>query len=197
DNELDESTDEPQPMSAISRSSEPVREERPIPVPHERLKKSASKEVQRDPSPPPSFVPEPPKVRAASRPADARSLDSRSSSTVSSDAPVGNKPLPPPVAQKPSFTVKTGSADDTTSNPVVDPANHTFRGKVKAFEQMDHLARAKRMLELQEAEQARVCVSSQSRSHHHADDEEEYRRQLADQTRRGYYSAQKYNDTEL
>ncbi|KTG31740.1 hypothetical protein cypCar_00038896 [Cyprinus carpio] len=160
DNELDESTDEPQPMSAISRSSEPVSEERPIPVPHERLKKPASKEVQRDPSPPPSFVPEPPKVRAASRPADSRSFDSRSSSTVSSDAPVGNKPLPPPVAQKPSFTMRTGPADDTTSGPVDDPANRTFRGKVKAFEQMDHLARAKRMLELQEAEQARVCVSS-------------------------------------
>uniref|UniRef100_A0A8C1TBZ8 Tight junction protein 2a (zona occludens 2) n=1 Tax=Cyprinus carpio TaxID=7962 RepID=A0A8C1TBZ8_CYPCA len=238
DNELDESTDEPQPMSAISRSSEPVSEEvsRPIPVPHERLKKPASKEVQRDPSPPPSFVPEPPKVRAASRPADSRSFDSRSSSTVSSDAPVGNKPLPPPVAQKPSFTMRTGPADDTTSDPVDDPANRTFRGKVKAFEQMDHLARAKRMLELQEAEQARVCVSShthytpatecligasqiqdnsssnsesqssskppysESRSHRRADDddeEEEYRRQLADQTRRGYYSAQKYNDTEL
>uniref|UniRef100_A0A8C1TD39 Tight junction protein 2a (zona occludens 2) n=1 Tax=Cyprinus carpio TaxID=7962 RepID=A0A8C1TD39_CYPCA len=214
DNELDESTDEPQPMSAISRSSEPVSEERPIPVPHERLKKPASKEVQRDPSPPPSFVPEPPKV-------NSRSFDSRSSSTVSSDAPVGNKPLPPPVAQKPSFTMRTGPADDTTSDPVDDPANRTFRGKVKAFEQMDHLARAKRMLELQEAEQARVCVSShthytpatecligssskppysESRSHRRADDddeEEEYRRQLADQTRRGYYSAQKYNDTEL
>uniref|UniRef100_A0A671SK69 Tight junction protein ZO-2-like n=1 Tax=Sinocyclocheilus anshuiensis TaxID=1608454 RepID=A0A671SK69_9TELE len=249
DNELDESTDEPQPMSAISRSSEPVSEEvsRHIPVPHERSKKPASKEVQRDPSPPPSFVPEPPKfkhlvflqVRAASRPADARSLDSRSSSTVSSDAPVGNKPLPPPVAQRPSFTMKTGPADDTTSNPVVDPANRTFRGKVKAFEQMDHLARAKRMLELQEAEQARLEISqkhpdiyavphklkpnqnrpqpigsssnsesqssskppySESRSHNRADDdddEEEYRRQLADQTRRGYYSAQKYNNTEL
>uniref|UniRef100_A0A8C1LPV8 Tight junction protein 2a (zona occludens 2) n=1 Tax=Cyprinus carpio TaxID=7962 RepID=A0A8C1LPV8_CYPCA len=243
DNELDESTDEPQPMSAISRSSEPVSEEvsRPIPVPHERLKKPASKEVQRDPSPPPSFVPEPPKVsvRAASRPADSRSFDSRSSSTVSSDAPVGNKPLPPPVAQKPSFTMRTGPADDTTSDPVDDPANRTFRGKVKAFEQMDHLARAKRMLELQEAEQARLEISqkhpdiyavphkpkpnqnrpqpigsssnsesqssskppySESRSHRRADDddeEEEYRRQLADQTRRGYYSAQKYNDTEL
>ncbi|XP_059400351.1 tight junction protein ZO-2-like [Carassius carassius] len=233
DTELDETTDEPQPMSAISRSSEPVSEERPIPVPHERSKKPASREVQRDPSPPPSFVPEPPKVRAASRPAD-----SRSSSTVSSDPPVSNKPLPPPVAQKPSFTVRTGSADETTSDPVDDPANRTFRGKVKAFEQMDHLARAKRMLELQEAEQARLEISqkhpdiyavplkpkpnqnrpqpigsnsesqssskapySESRSHRRADDddddEEEYRRQLADQTRRGYYSAQKYNDTEL
>uniref|UniRef100_A0A9J7YUK7 Tight junction protein 2a (zona occludens 2) n=1 Tax=Cyprinus carpio carpio TaxID=630221 RepID=A0A9J7YUK7_CYPCA len=160
DNELDESTDEPQPMSAISRSSEPVSEERPIPVPHERLKKPASKEVQRDPSPPPSFVPEPPKV-------NSRSFDSRSSSTVSSDAPVSSKPLPPPVAQKPSFTSRTGPADDTTSgDPLDDPASRTFRGKVKAFEQMDHLARAKRMLELQEAEQARVCASSHSHNTH-------------------------------
>uniref|UniRef100_A0A673LBZ6 Tight junction protein ZO-2-like n=1 Tax=Sinocyclocheilus rhinocerous TaxID=307959 RepID=A0A673LBZ6_9TELE len=217
DNELDESTDEPQPKSAISRSSEPVSEERPIPVPHERLKKPASKEVQRDPSPPPSFVPEPPKVRAASRPAD-----SHSSSTVSSDAPVSSRPLPPPVAQKPSFTSRTGPADDTTSgDPLNDPASRTFRGKVKSFEQMDHLARAKRMLELQEAERARVCASShshnthqllcshssskalysESRSHHRTDDDdeddEEYRRQLADQTRRGYYNPQKYSDTEL
>ncbi|XP_050976792.1 tight junction protein ZO-2a isoform X3 [Labeo rohita] len=238
DNELDESTDDPQPMSAISRSSEPVSEERPIPVPHERLKKPASKEVQREPSPPPSFVPEPPKVRAAVRPADSKSFDSRSSSTVSSDAPVSTKPLPPPVAQKPSFTLRMGPGEDTTSDPVDDPANRTFRGKVKAFEQMDHLARAKRMLELQEAEQARLEISqkhpdiyavphkpkpnhnrpqpigsssnsesqsssklsySESRSHHRADDddEEEYRRQLADQTRRGYYNPQKYNDTEL
>lgn len=105
-------------------------------------------------------------VRAASRPADSRSLDSRSSSTVSSDAPVSSKPLPPPVAQKPSFTLKTGPADDTTSDhPLNDPASRTFRGKVKAFEQMDHLARAKRMLELQEAELARVCVSSHSHKH--------------------------------
>ncbi|XP_073685136.1 tight junction protein ZO-2a isoform X4 [Garra rufa] len=239
DNELDESTDEPQPMSAISRSSEPVSEERAMPVPHERLKKPASKELHRDPSPPPSFVPEPPKVRAAVRPADSRSFDSRSSSTVSSDLPVSNKPLPPPVAQKPSFTLKMGPADDTPSEtPVDDPANRTFRGKVKAFEQMDHLARAKRMLELQEAEQARLEISqkhpdiyavphkpkpnqnrpqpigsssnsesqsssklsySESRSHRRADDddEEEYRRQLADQTRRGFYNPQKYNDTEL
>lgn len=97
-------------------------------------------------------------VRSAPRPADSRSFDSRSSSTISSDVPVSTKPLPPPVAQKPSFTVKTGPADDTTSNdPAEDPASRTFRGKVKAFEQMDNLARAKRMQELQEAELARVC----------------------------------------
>ncbi|KAK7120185.1 hypothetical protein R3I94_020255 [Phoxinus phoxinus] len=239
DNELDESTDEPQPMSAISRSSEPVSEERPMPVPHERSKKPASREVQRDPSPPPSFVPEPPKVRSASRPADSRSFDSRSSSTISSDVPVSSRPLPPPVAQKPSFTMKTGPADDAApKDPAEDPASRTFRGKVKAFEQMDNLARAKRMLELQEAEQARLEISqkhpdiyavvhkpkpnqnrpqpigssstaesqssskpqySESRSQHRAEDEdeEEYRRQLADQNRRGYYNPKKYNDTEF
>uniref|UniRef100_A0A9J8C726 Tight junction protein 2a (zona occludens 2) n=1 Tax=Cyprinus carpio carpio TaxID=630221 RepID=A0A9J8C726_CYPCA len=261
DNELDESTDEPQPMSAISRSSEPVSEEVSVlwKLPPLSLSKffifsTESFDYIISVKVSPVFIPFPPRrrsfdpsqthlvllqVRAASRPADSRSFDSRSSSTVSSDAPVGNKPLPPPVAQKPSFTMRTGPADDTTSGPVDDPANRTFRGKVKAFEQMDHLARAKRMLELQEAEQARLEISqkhpdiyavphkpkpnqnrpqpigsssnsesqssskppySESRSHRRADDddeEEEYRRQLADQTRRGYYSAQKYNDTEL
>uniref|UniRef100_A0A9J7ZY12 Tight junction protein 2a (zona occludens 2) n=1 Tax=Cyprinus carpio carpio TaxID=630221 RepID=A0A9J7ZY12_CYPCA len=150
DNELDESTDEPQPMSAISRSSEPVSEE--------RLKKPASKEVQRDPSPPPSFVPEPPKVSVFTDLITHHRQEL--SSNISSDAPVSSKPLPPPVAQKPSFTSRTGPADDTTSgDPLDDPASRTFRGKVKAFEQMDHLARAKRMLELQEAEQARLEIS--------------------------------------
>uniref|UniRef100_A0A672LFA1 Tight junction protein ZO-2-like n=1 Tax=Sinocyclocheilus grahami TaxID=75366 RepID=A0A672LFA1_SINGR len=215
DNELDESTDEPQPKSAISRSSEPVSEEVSVlwkPCCH----LTTVRKVQRDPSPPPSFVPDPPKVTHHRH------------STVSSDAPVSSRPLPPPVAQKPSFTSRTGPADDTTSgDPLNDPASRTFRGKVKAFEQMDHLARAKRMLELQEAERARVCASShshqllngsdpfssssnseshssskalysESRSHHDEDDDdEEYRRQLADQTRRGYYNPQKYSDTEL
>ncbi len=36
-----------------------------------------------------------------------------------------------------------------------------------------------------------------SESRGHEDDEEEYRRQLADQTKRGYYNPQKYKDTEL
>ncbi|XP_073730124.1 tight junction protein ZO-2a isoform X1 [Misgurnus anguillicaudatus] len=239
DNELDEPADDPQPTSAIHRSSEPVSEERSIPVPHVRIKRAGSKEVLQDPSPPPSFVPEPPKVRLSSSAGDSKRLDSRSSSTVSSDVPVSTKPLPPPVALKPSFNMRSGSADDTSSNdPADDPANRSFMGKVKAFEKMDHLARAKRMLELQEAEQARLEIShkhpdiyavphkpkpnqnrpqpigsssnsesfgsaskpphADSRSHHRDDnDEEVYRRQLADQTRKGYYNPQKYNDTEL
>lgn len=61
--------------------------------------------------------------------------------------------------------MRSAPADDTASNPADDPANRSFMGKVKAFEKMDHLARAKRMLELQEAEQARVCVSLKHISH--------------------------------
>lgn len=64
DNELDETLDEPQPVSAIGRSSEPVLPEEP-----RRMKRTGSREVlNREPSPPPSFVPEPPKVSFTSSP---------------------------------------------------------------------------------------------------------------------------------
>ncbi|XP_041706748.2 tight junction protein ZO-2-like isoform X2 [Coregonus clupeaformis] len=234
DNELDEPMDEPhQPVSAISRSSEPVLpEERPHPAPIPRMRRSGSREVLRDPSPPPSFVPEPPKVRVQSR----GGYDSHSSSTISSDAAGGPKPAPPPVALKPTLKALSQSSEEHSVKGGEDPANHSFIGKVKAFEKMDHLARAQRMLELQEAEHARLEIAqkhpdiyavpvklpkpnhnrpqpigsssnpvpqssrppySESRGHYD-DDKEEYRRQLADQTRRGYYSnPQKYKDTEM
>uniref|UniRef100_A0A8C8F0B7 Tight junction protein ZO-2 n=1 Tax=Oncorhynchus tshawytscha TaxID=74940 RepID=A0A8C8F0B7_ONCTS len=202
DNELDEPMDEPhQPVSAISRSSEPV-------LPEE--------------------------VRVQSR----GGYDSHSSSTISSDAAGGSKPAPPPVALKPTLKAPGQSSEDHSVQGGEDPANRSFIGKVKAFEKMDHLARAQRMLELQEAEQARLEIAqkhpdiyavpvklpkpnhnrpqpigsssypepqtpssrppySESRGHYD-DDEEEYRRQLANQTRRGYYSnPQKYKDTEM
>lgn len=44
-------------------------------------------------------------------------------------------------------------------SPVDDPSMKTFLGKVKAFEKMEHLARAQRLLEVQEAENARVGVT--------------------------------------
>lgn len=37
-----------------------------------------------------------------------------------------------------------------------DPSQRSFMGKVKAFEKMDHIARTQRVLELQEAQIARV-----------------------------------------
>ncbi|XP_062383697.1 tight junction protein ZO-2a isoform X2 [Sardina pilchardus] len=229
DNELDETMDEPQ-VSAISRSSEPVQpDERERERPQPRMRRSGSREVLREPSPPPSFVPEPPRVRLQSR---GESRDSPSSSTISSDAgPSGAKPLPPPVALKPSLRPVPASSTASPQADGPDPANKSFMGKVKAFEQMDHLARAQRLLELKEAEQARLEISqkhpdiyavpSKSKPNHNRpqpigssansdhlatgsrtnsrddEDEEEYRRRGSDQSRRGYYSQQKYNDTEL
>uniref|UniRef100_A0A3Q3FWA4 Tight junction protein 2a (zona occludens 2) n=1 Tax=Labrus bergylta TaxID=56723 RepID=A0A3Q3FWA4_9LABR len=203
DNELDETLDEPQPVSAISRSSEPVM---------------------------------PDEVRAQTRTDSSRSYDSHSSSTISSDATGGNKPAPPPVSLKPSMSRLNQTPEE--QRPLTeeeDPANKSFLGKIKAFEKMDHLARAQRMLELQEAENARLEIAQKhpdiyavpvklpkpnlnrpqpigsssnpeqqtpfrphySESRGHEDDEAEYRRQLADQTKRGYYNPQRYKDTEL
>ncbi|XP_034402929.1 tight junction protein ZO-2a isoform X2 [Cyclopterus lumpus] len=235
DNELDEPLDEPQPVSAISRSSEPVLpDEKPHPEPRARMRRSGSREkLNRDPSPPlPPFVPDPPKVRAQTRTDSSRSYDSHSSSTISSDLVGINKPLPPPVALKPP--VPRHSQPSEERNPGdEDPANTSFLGKIKAFEKMDHLARAQRILELQEAENARLEIAQKhpdiyaipvkppkpnlnrpqpigsssnpeqafrppySESRGYEEDEVEYRRQLVDQTKRGYYNPQRYNDTEL
>uniref|UniRef100_A0A3Q3FVN6 Tight junction protein 2a (zona occludens 2) n=1 Tax=Labrus bergylta TaxID=56723 RepID=A0A3Q3FVN6_9LABR len=242
DNELDETLDEPQPVSAISRSSEPVMpDEKPQPEPRARLRSGSRDLAHREPSPPPSFVPEPPKVRAQTRTDSSRSYDSHSSSTISSDATGGNKPAPPPVSLKPSMSRLNQTPEE--QRPLTeeeDPANKSFLGKrtggqIKAFEKMDHLARAQRMLELQEAENARLEIAQKhpdiyavpvklpkpnlnrpqpigsssnpeqqtpfrphySESRGHEDDEAEYRRQLADQTKRGYYNPQRYKDTEL
>ncbi|XP_013878039.1 tight junction protein ZO-2a isoform X2 [Austrofundulus limnaeus] len=169
DNELDEPMDEPQPVSAISRSSEPVLpDERPHPVPP-RMKRAGSREMlSRDPSPPPSFVPEPPKVRSQTRSDSTRSYESHSSSTISSDAAIVNRPGPPPVALKPTVARPNQPSEDQSTKKEQgeeeDPANKSFLGKravnqIKAFEKMDHLARAQRLLELQEAENARLEIA--------------------------------------
>ncbi|XP_076016095.1 tight junction protein ZO-2a isoform X2 [Genypterus blacodes] len=244
DNELDEQPDEPHyeppAVSAISRSSEPVlHEEKHHPEPRVRMRRSGSREaLNSDPSPPPSFVPEPPAHgRAQTRGDSSRGYDSHSSSTLSSDAAAaaGGRPAPPPVAHKPAFPRLSQSSEDQGQEGE-DPASRSFMGKIKAFEKMDHLARAQRILELQEAENARLEIAqkhpdiyaipiklpkpnlnrpqpigsssnpepqapsrhAEGRGHYRGnDDEEEYRRQLADQTKRGYYSTQKYKDTEF
>ncbi|XP_066567285.1 tight junction protein ZO-2 isoform X2 [Amia ocellicauda] len=261
DNELDEGMEEPQ-VSAISRSSEPVAAEenlrRPSPEPRGRIRKAGSREVLRDSSPPPSFVPEPPKAKLMQREEttrphydSTRSYDSHSSSPASSDLARSHdaytgKPQPPPVALKPSFTGRGPRGAPESQPPkeeedvvTEDPVGKSVLGKVKVFEKMDHLARAQRILELQEAQNARVEIAqkhpdiyavpiktqkpdhnrpqpigsssrpepqtppskpySESQTYYHSDEEEEdYRKQLADQTKRGLYAnPQKYKDTEL
>uniref|UniRef100_A0A667X5A8 Tight junction protein 2a (zona occludens 2) n=1 Tax=Myripristis murdjan TaxID=586833 RepID=A0A667X5A8_9TELE len=233
DNELDEPLDEPQPVSAISRSSEPVLPEevgaKPYPEPRARMRRSGSREVlNREPSPPPSFVPEPPKVRSC--PSSPKTAHLTSHAVTSSPLSLNTQ------EEKICCAGLEGMKYLSVYGLMIN--TNVFFLKVKAFEQMDHLARAQRMLELQQAENARLEIAqkhpdiyavpvklpkpnlnrpqpigsssnpepqtpsrppyAETRGHcRDEDDEEEYRRQLADQTKRGYYNPQKYNDTEL
>uniref|UniRef100_A0A8C2AQM9 Tight junction protein 2b (zona occludens 2) n=1 Tax=Cyprinus carpio TaxID=7962 RepID=A0A8C2AQM9_CYPCA len=185
----------------------------------------------------------------------SRNYDSRSSSPASSehprsqDSPAKTKPPPPPKALKPTCVSRSSrglvnSPPARDSKPLEhspdDPSQRTFLGKVKAFEQMDHLARTQRVLEIQEAQNARleiaqkhpdiyaVPMKSQKLDHSRPqpigssarpepqtppcklpytesrplglgeEPGEGFQHQLAEQTKRGYYTTtQKYQDTEL
>uniref|UniRef100_A0A8C9TSW3 Tight junction protein ZO-2-like n=1 Tax=Scleropages formosus TaxID=113540 RepID=A0A8C9TSW3_SCLFO len=183
DNELDEPTDEPH-ISAISRSSEPVLAEellrRSSPESRMRMKTFGSRDGLRECNSPPSFVPETPKVKAQPRDEvlraqyeSSRGYDSHSSSPASSDHPrsqdsYGARPPPVPVALKPVFGSRSsrgapdiqplGDQGQPEESPE-DPSQKSFLGKVKAFEKMDHFARVQRMLELQEAQNARLEIA--------------------------------------
>ncbi|XP_016430216.1 tight junction protein ZO-2-like [Sinocyclocheilus rhinocerous] len=104
----------------------------------------------------------------------SRYYDSRSSSPVSSehprsqDSPAKTKPPPPPTALKPTYVSRTSrgllnSPPVRDSEPLEDspddPSKRSFLGKVKAFEQMDHLARTQKVLEIQEAQNARLEIA--------------------------------------
>ncbi|KAM8961818.1 tight junction protein 2 isoform 2-T2 [Pelodytes ibericus] len=258
DNELDELADDPIPVSAISRSSEPVHLEesviKPVPEARGQMKKAGSREVLRDPSPPPTFKPEPPKVKPQGNEDyvydSPRSYEAkRSSSSVASSEMSGNsaKVAPPPTAAKPVLFTKPILKPSVPVNPTPVPqlketeeisAPKSVLGKVKIFEKMDHSARVQRLQELHEAQNARLELAQklpdiyavpvkpqkneQSRpqqtssrppepqkppswsyldkreSYGSDDEEEEYRRQLADQSKRGFYAQpSKYRDTEL
>lgn len=61
----------------------------------------------------------------------------------------------------PSATVAACRQQEVAAkdNPAEDPAMKSFLGKIKAFEKMDHFARVQRMLEVQEAQNARVGIA--------------------------------------
>ncbi|KAG8595716.1 hypothetical protein GDO81_001604 [Engystomops pustulosus] len=255
DNELDEIVDDPVPVSAISRSSEPVHPEEPIvkplPEPRSNMKKAGSREVLREPSPPP-FKPEPPKVKPQGKDEiydSPRSYEAkRSSSSVASSETSGGsaKAGPPPVAAKPALagkpilkppvtvTTSVGIEDEAEEGEVLNPPKSVL-GKVKIFEKMDYSARQQRIQELHEAQNARLELAQKlpdiyavpikpqkpeqnrppSVSSRHPEpqkppawsyldkkgsdeEEEDYRRQLSDQSKRGFYAQPtKYRDTEL
>uniref|UniRef100_A0A8C1BM58 Tight junction protein 2b (zona occludens 2) n=1 Tax=Cyprinus carpio carpio TaxID=630221 RepID=A0A8C1BM58_CYPCA len=240
DNETDEPLDR-QLVSAISRSSEPVMPEEILrtssPEIRGRIRRVGSREMLTEASPPlmSTFLPDPAKVSFEH--------------PRSQDSPAKTKPLPPPKALKPTCVSRSSrglvnSPPARDSKPLEhspdDPSQRTFLGKVKAFEQMDHLARTQRVLEIQEAQNARleiaqkhpdiyaVPMKSQKLDHSRPqpigssarpepqtppcklpysesrplglseEPGEEFRHQLAEQTKRGYYTTtQKYQDTEL
>lgn len=103
----------------------------------------------------------------------SRNYDSRSSSPASSehprsqDSPAKTKPPPPPTALKPTYASRSSRGlvnsppvrdSEPLENSPDDPSHRSFLGKVKAFEQMDHMARTQRVMEIQEAHNARVSV---------------------------------------
>uniref|UniRef100_A0A4W5JUH8 Uncharacterized protein n=1 Tax=Hucho hucho TaxID=62062 RepID=A0A4W5JUH8_9TELE len=188
DNELDNESADQLPVSAISRSSEPVLAEEILRRCSPDIRGGVRRVCSRE-------VPDPPKVKLVFRdevvhprgvvgaydPPPSRGYDSHSSSPASNDPP----PLPrslnsfgkakplalqPPVALKPFYntqdttsstapvTVAPMGPEEPEENPE-DPSLKSFLGKVKAFEKMDHFARAQRMLELQEAQNARLEIA--------------------------------------
>uniref|UniRef100_A0A8C2IB81 Tight junction protein 2b (zona occludens 2) n=1 Tax=Cyprinus carpio TaxID=7962 RepID=A0A8C2IB81_CYPCA len=245
DNETDEPLDR-QLVSAISRSSEPVMPEEILrkssPEIRGRIRRVGSREMLTEASPPlmSTFLPDPAKVSFS---------PASSEHPRSQDSPAKTKPPPPPKALKPTCVSRSSrglvnSPPARDSKPLEhspdDPSQRTFLGKVKAFEQMDHLARTQRVLEIQEAQNARleiaqkhpdiyaVPMKSQKLDHSRPqpigssarpepqtppcklpysesrplglseEPGEEFRHQLAEQTKRGYYTTtQKYQDTEL
>ncbi|XP_054842415.1 tight junction protein ZO-2 isoform X1 [Eublepharis macularius] len=254
DNELDEPLNEPR-VSSISRSSEPVQHEETLrktsPEPRAQMRKAGSREVLRDPSPPPTFKPEPPKGKLQNKddPYDIpKNHEARTNSPNTASSDTSAKAAPPPIAFKPAF----GRPILKPSQPAVPPTEVEERaeddevqqentpksvlGKVKIFEKMDHKARLQRMQELQEAQNARVEIAQrhpdiyavpiktqkpeQNRvqtsrppepqkpparsyldkqgSYGSDAEEEDYRKQLSDQSKRGYYGQPaRYRDTEL
>ncbi|KTF79040.1 hypothetical protein cypCar_00020040 [Cyprinus carpio] len=267
DNETDEPLDR-QRVSAISRSSEPVMPEEILrkssPEIRGRIRRVGSREMLTEASRPlmSTFLPEPAKVKLQSQSEVSRgqydlsrNYDSRSSSPASSehprsqDSPAKTKPPPPPTPLKPTYVSRTSrgllsSPPVRDSKPLEDspgdPSKRSFLGKVKAFEQMDHLARTQKVLDIQQAQNARleiaqkhpdiyaVPMKSQKLDHSRPqpigssarpepqtppcklpytesrplglgeEPGEGFQHQLAEQTKRGYYTTtQKYQDTEL
>ncbi|XP_062905141.1 tight junction protein ZO-2a isoform X2 [Mobula hypostoma] len=192
DNELDEPINEPR-VSSVARSSEPVqfderRQSPEPPVARGQMRRAGSREVLRDPSPPPDFRPEPPKAKAEVHayvkepPKPYYDFRYSSSSPGSSEHPrsqeatIPSKPQPPPVALKPSFGTRTAvkppapatmppseEGEQYIDEELGDGDQHkSVLGKVKIFEKLDHKARAQRLQELQEAQMARLEIAQKN-----------------------------------
>ncbi|XP_026784377.2 tight junction protein ZO-2 isoform X1 [Pangasianodon hypophthalmus] len=195
DNEPDE-TLERQRVSAISRSSEPVMPEEILRKSSPEIRFNSrmgvvSRESPIETSPPvmSTFLPEPPKVSRSASPAviqvkplaqgeaphghfnQARDPNTSNPAIIEHhhvpNSPSITKPLPPPVALKPTSVPRPprGLMDspikdrEPPEKSPEDPSQKSFLGKLKAFEKMDQFARAQRVLELQQAQDARLEIA--------------------------------------
>uniref|UniRef100_A0A672Z6G3 Tight junction protein ZO-2-like n=1 Tax=Sphaeramia orbicularis TaxID=375764 RepID=A0A672Z6G3_9TELE len=134
-------------ISAISRSSEPV---------------SADEvSIKRTPGPASSNNDPPPLLSA---PAASYSLmppphlNSRLVGGARLLAAEGAVP-PPAAPSGAGLPTCRQQEEEGEQSPIADPSMKSFLGKIKAFEKMDHFARAQRILELQEAQNARLEIA--------------------------------------
>uniref|UniRef100_A0A674NJ93 Tight junction protein 2b (zona occludens 2) n=1 Tax=Takifugu rubripes TaxID=31033 RepID=A0A674NJ93_TAKRU len=78
--------------------------------------------------------------------------------------PLGMPPPPPAssmagAAGHSPGTVPREQEEAVVESAVEDPSMRSFLGKIKAFEKMDHFARARRILEMQQAQNAKLEIS--------------------------------------
>uniref|UniRef100_A0A4W6FL91 Tight junction protein 2 n=1 Tax=Lates calcarifer TaxID=8187 RepID=A0A4W6FL91_LATCA len=153
-------------ISAISRSSEPVTAEeilrRYSPDIRGRMRKISSREVLNR-STALSGPPPPPPAHHLNSFSKLHPLGVPQPSTMPTPSSCGStaqtaahSPLALPNATIAACRQQGEAADDSS---VEDPSMKSFLGKIKAFEKMDHFARSQRMLELQEAQNARLEIA--------------------------------------
>uniref|UniRef100_A0A8B9UPL4 Tight junction protein ZO-2 n=1 Tax=Anas zonorhyncha TaxID=75864 RepID=A0A8B9UPL4_9AVES len=179
DNELDETMDEPR-ISSVSRSSEPAHHEENIrklsSEPRAQLRKAGSREILREPSPPPAFKPEPPKGKLQNKEDQydiPKNSDSKTSSiNASSETSTASVKAAPPVSAKPAFgrpilrnTQQAVPAAEEEEEKLEEEGSEqentpkSVQRKVKIFEEMNQKAKIQRMQELQEAQNARLEIA--------------------------------------
>uniref|UniRef100_A0A665VSZ1 Tight junction protein 2b (zona occludens 2) n=1 Tax=Echeneis naucrates TaxID=173247 RepID=A0A665VSZ1_ECHNA len=139
-------------VSAISRSSEPVTAEeilrRYSPDIRSRLRKISSREVLNSPPPPPPIQ-------------HFNSFGKLRPPGVSQSAPIIMSGNSGGMAESAVTSGAVSKQHDKAAQdpPMEDPCMTSFLWKIKAFENMDHFARAHRILELQEAQKARLEIA--------------------------------------
>uniref|UniRef100_A0A7N6B160 Tight junction protein 2b (zona occludens 2) n=1 Tax=Anabas testudineus TaxID=64144 RepID=A0A7N6B160_ANATE len=158
-------------ISAISRSSEPVTAEeilrRYSPDIRSRMSKISSREVFNSPAssnndPPPTIS----RSAASCGPPPPPTPPAHHLNSFGKPRPLGA--LQPPSLPKPTgcgstaesaVHIQVAAPSVAEDSSVDDPSMRSFLGKIKAFEKMDHFARAQRMHELQEAQSARLEIA--------------------------------------